>query len=252
MRVYLPWQGEFGFELLHVIPRINGDEGEKIIVHERNKSCLYPNTTKRLIVTPRDSSLKGVGIAKETIEIWNTVKEYLGPEHKYIEPRAIRGKCEWFIPHVPDLDFQVDVVVFPRKKKYMAAKNWSGWHELVERLKAEGLKVFGGGCGQSSYHVDCHSAWDYHNHLEATIHAILNSKIRLGIITALHVLSVMCGRDTWILTNKKGMSHIRSNTPPNLSYIKSADHRGVGLKTVPLLEDIGGIVNEVARSCSRK
>ena len=250
VKVYLPCQQEFGYELLHVVPRINGDTDEKIIVHERDKNSLYPNATKRLIITPMNSSVKGVGVEKTTKEIWNSVKEYFGPGHKYIEPALIRGERKWFVPQVRDLEFEIDVVVFPRKKKYMAAKNWSQWHELVDALKAEGLKVFAGGCGFSSEHVNCPSAWDYANHLDATIYAILHSKIRLGIITALHILSVMCGRETWVLTNKKGMSHIRSNTPPNISYIRTADHLNAGVKTIPLLEDVRGIVNAVAYRCS--
>lgn len=252
MKVYLPCSQEFGFELLHVVPRIHGDASEKIVVHEKGKDCLYPGATKRLTVEARNSSLKGVGVARETYDIWKWIKSYYGSSYEYIEPKAIKTRRKWFVPHVPDLGFTTDVVVFPRKKQYMASKNWPQWDELVKRLRAEGLNVFAAGCGDSSYHVDCPAAWDYANHLNASIHAIINSKIRLGIITALHILSVMCGRETWILTTKDGKCHPRSNIGPNVDYIASADHLNAGFKLLPLLDNLGEIVNAVAYSCSGK
>jgi hypothetical protein len=250
LKVYLPHTSEFGFELLHVVPRIHGDSSPKIVVHEKDKDCLYPSATKRLTIGARNSATKGVGVPRETEEIWEWIKTYYGPKHTYIKPRAIRTKRKWFVPHAPDLDFECDVVVFPRKKKYMAAKNWPHWEELVLGLKEEGLRVFAGGCGDSSYHVSCPAAWDYENHLEATIHAISNSSLTVGVITALHILSVMCGTETWVLTTKDGKCHPRANTGPNWSYIKAADHLGVGSKLIPLIEDMGGIINAVAYRCS--
>ena len=230
MKVYLPYRGEFGGELLKIVPRINGDPSPKVVCHAIFKDCLYPSAEHYNV---------------DLYETSEQIMDILGKDYEYIKPLGAKYQAKWFVPESVGCFFKTDVVIFPRKKKNMAAMNWDEWGSIVQMLKAEGINVFAAGHKDYSYHLDCHSAWDHLDSLGATIHAIKNSKVRIGLITALHVLSLMCGKNCIVLTSKAGNKSIRSNAGPNLSYLKFADHLNAGWQVWPLLENPKKIVKGI-------
>lgn len=245
MRIYLPYIGEFGGELLHFAPKINGlEQPAEYVYCEEGKSCLYPNAVVVHQIrldendTPGEVYKRLIGPIRNLHE-WVTANQTI---HLPVEKRFFK----------PDIDItpylgkkKIDVVIFPRYKTVVHGKNWGGWEDLVEMLKAEGLSVFAAGSKKYSYNLNCDSAWDYDNCLEATIWALQNSKIRIGLITALHVLCAMCGVSSVVLTNKHGMSALVSNSPPSCGYLDHADHLGAGYELWPYLENKKRLVNEI-------
>jgi hypothetical protein len=185
-------------------------------------------------------------------EIFNRIRNQIGPG-EYIMPKRLYQKRKWFVPGtIKDYGFDVDVVIFPRRRHVAARKNYKMWPEIVEMLKAEGLSIFAAGHRDSSFHVDCVSAWDYENDLDATIWALKNSQIRIGRITALTVLSLLCGMKPTVMTTSWGTLAEGGRDKPNWSYLKTCDHMGVGYNVIEGSEEpfkiLGGIVNEIRSS----
>ncbi|MCK5217864.1 MAG: hypothetical protein KAJ93_08745, partial [Methanosarcinales archaeon] len=167
-------------------------------------------------------------------------------ELQYVVAEKYAKQLRPFIPETKDYGFTTDVVIFPRNKKNNGAMNWNGWETLVRELQSSGVRVFTAGRPDYSFHFDnCESAWDYDNYLEATIHAIKNSRIRIGLITGLSVLSLMCGKDVWVLTAPNGNKSLAANIGPNIGYLQWADHKKVGWRIVPHLDNINHILYEV-------
>lgn len=129
--------------------------------------------------------------------------------------------------------------------------NWDGWHELILSLQSHGLRVFAAGHRDSTEPLPCPGIWDYFENtdLDASIHAIKNSKIRIGPTTALHLLSLMCGMPATVLTTEDGRIHPNANAKPTLSFLATADHLNVGYDTINTF-DIGKITNEILNRCS--
>ena len=246
MKIYLPYIGEFGGELLTFVPRIHGlEEPADYVYCEEGKACLYPNVKilHELKINEGDNIKKTykkiIGINKNT--------------HQWIKPKQIGVARRFFEPKINPTKYdsgKIDVVIFPRKKTKVHGKNWNDWQAVVEKLKMNGVTIFAAGSREYSYDLNCHAAWDYDNCLEASIWAIQNSTIRIGIITALHVLSMMCKAKPIVLTNKKGMSALISNTRPEYNYLKIADHGNVGYESWPYLEDKEKVINEIYRRLS--
>ena len=249
IKVYLPWLGEFGTELIRYVPIIYGDPGPKIVCHERGKAAVYPSCTQRIVI-PRikEKDRKSAGSLNQ-YEIWDRLKARLGNDKQYIEPASTgnRGGRKLFVPNGKQFDFETDVVLFPRKRTTGARRNWEGWVDLAQALKAEGLRVFAAGHGDSSLRLDCHAAWDYcsRNQLDVSIWAIKHSKLRIGMITALSILSLYCGRRPWVLTIEDGRVCEKCREKPNINFLKWSDHLNVGWDVFNILGDIPAIVKKV-------
>ena len=228
MKTYLPFKGEFGGELLKVVPHINGDPEPKVVYCGKGKKCLYPSASKIIEVEP-----------------------YTRIPEEGIKPTSAKYPATWFIPKGKNYTVKSDVVVFPRRKQRNYLMNWPHWDNLVKRLAAEGLKVFAAGSKEDSASVDCECAWDYDNELEVSLAAIKQAKMRVGLITALHVLSLMCGCKPHLLVTPDGRKHVRANVGPNLGYFKFCDHLKVGWEMMPYLDDIDKIVKETCDAVNR-
>lgn len=250
MKVYLPWLGEFGNELLRWVPMVKTDRGEKVICHEAGKECLYPDATVRHVV-PRiaETDRKCAGAVSQ-MQIWNEIRAEYG-DAEYIVPSSLyplRSEYERFAPETKDFGFECDVAVFPRWRHNTTRKNWEAWPGFIGMLLAEGLNVFACGHPDSSFPVACWAAWDFENPLEASIWAIKHSKLRIGLTTALTVMSLYCGMKPWIIITEKGtVSHI-GNEGPNTKYFDYADINDVGWRVLPLYHDPRQIVAEVKRA----
>jgi hypothetical protein len=97
--------------------------------------------------------------------------------------------------------------------------------------------VFACGHPDSSYKINCPCAGDYDNPLEASIHAIKNSTLRIGCNTALNILSLYCGKQPWIIITEKGMSCNIGKDGVNYNYYWFADHKKVGWKVFPFYNE---------------
>jgi hypothetical protein len=249
IRVYLPWLGEFGTELIRWVPGIYGDPGEKIVCHEAGKASIYPSAGRRIVIPRiREKDRKSAGSINQ-FEIWDRLKAQFGNDKNYVHPKSTggQGRRKLFVPNGKRFDFETDVVLFPRKRTNGARRNWDGWEPLAEALKAEGLRVFAAGHGDSSFHLNCHAAWDYCSryHLDASIWAIKHSKLRIGMITSLSVLSLYCGRRPWVLTTADGRLCEKCREKPNINFLKWSDHLKVGWDVFNVLGDIPEIVKKV-------
>ena len=234
--ICLPVTNEFGGELLKNVYHVNGIDGHKVVCHEKGKECLYPGADERFYVE-KDATIEDIMVK-------------YGRDLTIIPIDAVSycEKIKPFIPEVKNYGFTTDVVVFPRNKANNGAMNWGGWKELIDKLQSNGIRVFAAGHPDYSSHFNkCESAWDYDNYLEATIHAIKNSRIRIGLITGLSVLSLMCGKDVWVLTAPSGNKSLLANIGPNVGYLHWADHTKAGWRLVPHLDNINHISYEIKR-----
>jgi len=249
MKLYLPWVAEFGSELLKHVPMIYADKEEKIVCYEEGKDCLYPNAEHRHTIPRINESIRNTAVSLNQDEIWSAIKEQYGPGYQYITPSTAYNirTAQFFVPETRDYDFETDVVVFPRWRHTCVRKNWDKWPGLIEMIQAEGHRVFSGGAGDMSFKAKCPAAKDYDNELEASIWAIKHSKLRIGINSALPILSLMCGMKPWILTNEQ-TAHCIQNRPGdfiNWTYYYAADHLTVRWKILPYLEEPKKIIREV-------
>jgi hypothetical protein len=253
MKVYLPWLGEFGTELIEYVPRIFADPEEKIVCFERGKASIYSGNGRKVTVPRVKEKDRKCGGSLNQYEIWDGLRRRLGNGKEYIEAdrTKLTGKRTFFVPNGKEFQFETDVVLFPRLRSTGKRRNWDDWPRLADALKAEGIRVFAAGHGDSSYRLNCHAAWDYcsRNQLDASIWAIKNSKLRVGTMTALTVLSLYCGRRPWVLTTPDGRlcERGRENERPNWRFLRLVDHLGAGFEEKRLLGDIPGIVNEIKR-----
>jgi len=238
MKVYLPWLGEFGNELLRWVPAVRNCQEPRIACYEEGKDCLYPCADGRHIVPRVNEQDRVCSGALTQKSVWDEVKKTLGPDHEYITPSTLMPlypEYQHFEPLTKDFGFSCDIAVFPRWRHNTKRLNWENWPKFVSLLQATGYRVFACGHPDSSFNVDCPAAWDYDNPLEASIWAIKHSKIRIGMITALTVMSLYCGKEPWVLVNQRGMKCNTGRDAPNFAYLWFADWQGVGWRVYPYL-----------------
>ena len=248
MRVYLPWLGEFGTELLKYASAVFADPAPKIVCHELGKEPVYPVAARRIVV-PRimDADRKSIGSPMEA-SINQELIDKLGPDHDYIVARPRNSSVKrFFVPESsrPFEGMQPDVVLYPRRRSNVERKNWDGWMDVADRLTAAGIKVFAAGHPDSSYRLNCPAAWDYDQPLEASIQAIKRARVNCGMITALTVLALMCGKRPWVAHMASGAMAPRGHGGPNWDFLKRVDHLEVGWDPVPLLDDAQALADAI-------
>lgn len=248
MKIYLPWLGEFGSEILKYVPIVYKDKEEKIVCCEAGKGCLYPTATQRYEIPKVEEAVRACAGSLNQYELWDDVKTQYGSDYEYIEPTMqVEVGSDWFVPITKFYDFKADIVVFPRWRHTGKRKNWEGWPDLVDSLNAEGYSLFSAGASDMGYKIDCRQAGDYDNELEASIWAIKHSRIRIGINSALTVLSLMCGMKPWLILTEQGKQCFpgNSNDYVNWRYYEAIDHLKVGWKVVPYMTEPRKIVREI-------
>jgi hypothetical protein len=253
VKIYMPWLGEFGSELLKWVPKIYANNDADVVCCELGKEVLYPRTKGLFGVSRVNEAQRHCSGYENEDFVFQGIRQRFGDEHKYIYPNTIPSpKGTVFEPELPyDYDIHCDITLFPRWRHTGARKNWPHWSYLCQALQGEGLKVFACGHGDSSLHIPCPSAWDFNGQdLNASIYAIKHSKIRIGNMGALGVLSLMCGKKPWIITSEKSYHTDRRGDACNWAYYEFADHKEVGWKVLPWLDEPERIVKECLNSLS--
>ena len=252
MKVYLPWLGEFGNELLRWVPAIYNDPGDKIVCYEAGKECLYPRGTEFYVIPRIEVTQRVCSGSLNQVELWAEIRARLGPDHEYIEPHSTWPMAaitdEFFVPETRDFGFECDVAIFPRFKKQGPFKNWDYWQYVVDELTTRGVSVFACGHKDSSSPVSCPTAWDYEDSLEASVWGIIHSKVRIGPSTALTILSHYCNKSVWVLCLGEGPPAAVERTLPNFRYAKYADKNQVGIRIVPYMSEPEKVVEEICTS----
>lgn len=248
MKIYLPWLGEFGTEVLRYVPKVHADESEKIVFCEEGKEALYPE--RNLITIPKiEERQRKCGGSLNQFEIWDGIKAEYGKDYEYIQPASTIGYpgTGYFHPKpLKQYDIKADIVVFPRWRHNTHRMNWQRWGEFInDYLKVEGFSVFAAGTKDMSFPVDCPASWDYDRELDASICAIENSKVRVGLITALDLICMLCGKSPWVLLTEKGMKCNVGRDGANLLYLWQTDIHKVGWKIWPFLNEPYRILEEI-------
>jgi hypothetical protein len=253
-KFWLPWLGEFGTELLFWTPVVNADNNsESIKCIERGKHPVYRGSNF-VEINPIPENVRGSNGSKIQQDIFTRLKRRFGTGFEYVEPkRNTRFPRIWYEPKIPSKRYneKYDIVIFPRWRHIAARKNYPHWPQIVDRLTAEGFIVFAAGIADCSYRLNIPAAWDFREPLEATIYAIKNSIERIGLITALHVLSLLCGVVSTVMVKTDGQAAMYGTEGPNYQYLKWVDHKGVGWKTIKGMEAPETIVRQVVETVSR-
>lgn len=183
MRIPL-YRGEFGLEVRFQVPVVAA-MGDVEVEIEAGKEALYPFA--RHVVHERTPETT----AEASRERGKQGRPPLsGPERRFI-PR----------PHIAQGVGDVDIVVCPRWRHYVAEKNWKRWPWLVDELADMGFKVFAGGVADASdTRVQCDAAWNYERPLDATIEALNKAQLVIGMCSGLCHLAVLCGAPLLVLT----------------------------------------------------
>lgn len=251
MKIFLPWLGEFGTELLRWVPRAKAEIDYKVICYEEGKDCIYPDADERHIIPRIDEYKRKCAGSLNQFEIWDEIKSvYKNRKVTYCVPSSTIGYGQFkpFAPQVPKLDFECDVAIFPRWRHNTERRNWQQWPILVEMLLAEGLNIFVCGHPDSSFDLKCNGSGNYNNPLEASIWAIKHSKIRFGLTTALTVMSLYCEKRPWIIVHESGRLSEKDRAGPNLIYFKYADIGKVGWDIKPLYSQPKRLVEEICQN----
>lgn len=208
MNIVLPFRGEFGMKLYWQVPAVHAIPGEKVVYGEEYEEALYPSAQEFIGVQRnlddarrnhyhRDASFvdRVQALAERR---FGYHAQYLRPDQSW--PRERFQPKPWVRQGVT-----CDVVVCPRWRRYGAEKNWPAWPDLTERLVTDGLDVFAGGVGDSSYMVPCVRAWDYERSLDATIEAMQSAKLVVATDAGLAHLAVLCGAPLLMITHGEGI-----------------------------------------------
>ena len=248
MKIYLPWLGEFGTEVLRYVPLVHADQGPKLVFCEEGKEALYPEGENlRVIPKIKETERKCAGSTNQNV-IWDQIKTEYGEEYVYVHPAStIRYSTKGYFHPKPlnPYDISTDIVIFPRWRHNTKRMNWPYWEKLVDILTHSGYSVFAAGTKDMSFELNCPCAWDYDRELDASICAIENSKIRIGLITALDLICMLCGKPPWVLLTEEGMKSIIGRDVANLSYLWQTDIHDVGWKILPYWNEPYKILNEV-------
>lgn len=186
------------------VPSVNNIKDEKIVCCEIGEEALFPGAVKHIVVDRRDDSKRReyLYFDMDFIEQCKTslLKEY--PNAEFVYP--LKSKRKYFVPSPLKIyNIKYDIVICPRRRKYGKAKNWKHWHKLSEKLEKD-FSIFAAGSPDSSFEINCCSAWDYDRYLDASIEAIINSKIVITTDNGLAFLSLLCGKDICLISHSDG------------------------------------------------
>jgi hypothetical protein len=224
------YRGEFGLKILHHVPRVHAAclAAPCVVEIEAGEEALYPRAAEWRVV-PR------------VPETWDAFR-YQRPNLRGLPTHGVRFQP---VPHVPQAVAPVDVVIAPRRRGYVPAKNWPHWRYLVDELRDAGLRVFAGGVADASdTDLDVPAAWDYARPLDATLAAILSARLVFAPCSGLAHLSVLCGTNLLLLTHGDRVSPgpVHSSSGRLVStlgnplkwrdYYTSANHLGATLERV--------------------
>jgi hypothetical protein len=183
---YIPaYTGEFGLKILHHVPHVYALGRGHTIEIEAGEEALYP-LADRWDIIPR---------VPETADKFR---------HHRPKLSGLTKHAERFVP-VPFVAQDVgnpSIVIAPRKRNYVPAKNWPHFQALVDAFRSTGFDVFAGGVADASdTDLDCDAAWHYDRPLDATIAAMHKAAIVVAPCSGLAHLAVLCGRPLLLFTD---------------------------------------------------
>lgn len=216
------FRGEFGVKIRAHVPIVHAMPGPKVVEIEEGEEALYPSA-ERWVVVPRGDDFARRGMSPMR-----------GEEARFV-PR----------PHVEPEGLPVaDVVVCPRHRRFVEARNWSHWAALAESLQSSGVSVIAAGAPDSSAPVPCPATWKWPRFLDATIRAILDAKLVVATDSGLAHLAVLCGTPLLIITHagrcgdgpiidSRGRVHsdVHWYADPE-HYYEEANHLGVPIRLI--------------------
>jgi hypothetical protein len=174
------YTGEFGLKILHHVPRVYAMGRGHVIEIEAGEEALYP-------------------LAKE----WRTVPRahddtrVRRPDLRGLPATGVRFVPE---PHVTQ-GITADVVIAPRRRNYVACKNWQHWPDVAQSLMDAGLSVFAAGVADASdTRVPCDAGWNYARPLDATIEAMRSARLVVAACSGPAHLAVLCGTPLLLMT----------------------------------------------------
>lgn len=232
-------------------PRINAYDGEKIVCCERGQEALFPGASGYHFVDPRpEDKSKTARAYKKDRPLFDRIREKLAPRFpaaEFLEPLGEGSKVEKrYIRYKPKeaQGVDCDIVVCPRKRVLAPGRNWSYWPDLVENLTQRGYSVFAAGSAEASFDVPCLRAWDYERFLDATIEAILSSRLVVCTDSGLAHLAVQCGKPILVVMYK-GRPGPGSNWSIKWKRYQSENHLGSPIEKINGWEDIGAVIGRV-------
>jgi ADP-heptose:LPS heptosyltransferase len=254
IKVFLPFRGEFGHLLMWHAPAVNAHEGDKIVCCEYGQEGLFPGVAGYYFVDPRPEDKKKTANAhnydKEVFEKIKKDRKVKFPDADFIEPTGeYRNKDDKkylvYQPHV-NQGINCDIVVCPRKRALAPGRNWEHWIELTKKLQEIGYSVFAAGSPSASYDVPCKKAWDYDRFCDATIEAILSSKLVVCTDSGLAHLSVQCAKPILMITNK-GQPGPGSRWKVKWPRYKAENHKSSKIETVDDWNNLSLVVQKIQK-----
>lgn len=224
------YRGEFGLKVMHHVPRVYAaGRGHEIEIEEGDEA-LYPLAEKWIVVPREPETEDNIRAARPDSLLAS------------LPSTPVRFVPE---PHVRQNVPAYDVVICPRMRPYVKAKNWPHWHRLVHLLRDCGLSVFAGGIAESSVlGLDCDVAWDYHRANDATIEAMRTARVVVAACSGLAHLAVLCGAPLLLFSYRgrispgpiynsygKFVSH-ENKLLPIKEYYRSANHTGSPIEMI--------------------
>lgn len=195
MKIVLPHRVEFGIKIRFYVPQVHAMAGPKAVYVEEGEEALYPSAFPYLYLPRRNDDdrygreddmlpyLKDTHRDQEVVELTRRG----GPEARFI-PR----------PFLPQGAATANVVICPRFRRYGSTKNWPHWRKIV----AARNDVVAAGAPDSSYEVNCPTAWDYPRFLDASIEMIRAAKVVVATDAGLAHLAVLCGAPLILITHQ--------------------------------------------------
>jgi len=208
MNVILPFRGEFGMKLWWHVPAVHAIPGPKVVYCERGEQALYPSAEEHIECERNYDSDRRNHYYRDSRfvdAVQALAEKRFGPHAEYLRPDQNFARKRFVPEPWVKQGVACDVVVCPRRRQYGAEKNWPAWPDLTERLVTDGLDVFAGGMGDSSYMVPCIRAWDYARELDATIEAMQSAKLVVATDAGLAHLAVLMGRPLLMITHGDGI-----------------------------------------------
>jgi len=235
--VIMPFTGEFGSKLIKHCPGVYNAPRPLVICHEEGEECIYPDATERWIYARPDEEERKAALHVQQAKYLEAIRAYYGKDRKYIEPVVpTKWPFKFFIPKINwSMDFEFDVLLFPRAKQYAYGRNWPYWEKFYQHLKSEGIRCLIAGQPDSTKALgDCPAIWDFvtdpKDILEATIWAINNARFRIGTATGTTFLSLLCHKPVIVIIGDNGMDALGSKNGFNAGSYFKIDHMRAGWK----------------------
>jgi hypothetical protein len=200
--LFLPWLGEYGSFVLYWIRYVHfHGAARKTVCCARGDEVYFPSASGFVYdwTDPIPDARKvGTGCRGIAAEAQAELRRYLGAAYagyrlESAGPMPLPASfAELTFPLTPALrrGLAVDVVLGCRRREFAPQRNWPHWTPLVERLKAEGLRVGVIGRQDDLPCADIRS-WDYGD-ASAVVELLQECALYIGTDTGTSHLAAFC------------------------------------------------------------